>query len=159
MNCLTNTIHINSVMSILFACYLYDRVTEDMGKPSGGDGVLTPMKSLMNITGNIISFGPIRYFQRIIFLCIFVFTISNYIAFYNIQPFSARKSQSLLTQRCSISKWWGQRKLRQKRQRSRLALLKNYLFPVSFRCIFIDKENWRNWSVNSLADWSSSLDG
>lgn len=65
MNCLTNTIHINSVMSILFVCYLYDRVTEDMGKPSGGDGVLTPMKSLMNITGNIV-FGPIRYFQWIL---------------------------------------------------------------------------------------------
>jgi hypothetical protein len=65
MNCLTNTIYINSVMSILFVCYLYDRVTEDMGKPSGGDGVLTPMKSLMNITGNIV-FGPIRYFQWIL---------------------------------------------------------------------------------------------
>ncbi|XP_046453708.1 inactive ubiquitin carboxyl-terminal hydrolase MINDY-4B-like [Daphnia pulex] len=53
-----------AVMLILYSAILtrgINQVTEDMGKPSGGDGILTPMKSLMSINGSIM-FGPISLF-------------------------------------------------------------------------------------------------
>lgn len=39
-------------------------MTEDLGKPTGGDGILTPVKCLLNINGSI-SFSPIRYTYNI----------------------------------------------------------------------------------------------
>lgn len=50
----------NQILVVEDELYLC-RVTEDMGIPSGGDGILTPMKSLMGNTGNVV-FSPISLF-------------------------------------------------------------------------------------------------
>ncbi|XP_057379239.1 inactive ubiquitin carboxyl-terminal hydrolase MINDY-4B-like [Daphnia carinata] len=53
-----------ALMLILYSAILtrgVEQVTEDLGKPTGGDGILTPVKCLLNINGSI-SFSPISLF-------------------------------------------------------------------------------------------------